>query len=90
MLQCYVLTCCRSVTAFLAPLEVSARGKGPARPTQRPALSGVHERASILHYKCTVSPVIHQTIKMGLTFPSKCDDKINLHLHGNVQLKFNW
>jgi hypothetical protein len=26
------------VTAFLAPLEVSARGKGPARPTQRPAL----------------------------------------------------
>jgi hypothetical protein len=38
VLQCYVLMCGRSVTAFLAPLEVSARGKGPAHPTQRPAL----------------------------------------------------
>jgi hypothetical protein len=39
MLQCYVLTCVRSVTAFRRPLEVSARGNGPARPTQRPALA---------------------------------------------------
>jgi hypothetical protein len=38
MLQCIVLMCGRSVTAFLATLEVSAKGKGPARPTQRPAL----------------------------------------------------
>jgi hypothetical protein len=38
MLHCYVLTCGRSVTAFRRPLEVSARGKGPARPTQKPAL----------------------------------------------------
>jgi hypothetical protein len=38
MLQRYVLTCGRSVTAFWRPLKVGARGKGPARPTQRPAL----------------------------------------------------
>jgi hypothetical protein len=38
MLQCYVLTCGRNVTAFWRPLEVSARGKGLARPTQRPAM----------------------------------------------------
>jgi hypothetical protein len=38
MLQCYVLTCGWSVTAFWRLLEVSARGKGPVRSTQRPAL----------------------------------------------------
>jgi hypothetical protein len=38
MLQCYVLTCGLSVLPFRRPLEVSARGKCPARPAQRPAL----------------------------------------------------
>jgi hypothetical protein len=38
MLQCYVLTCGRSVTAFLAPPRSQHPGQGPARPTQRPAL----------------------------------------------------
>jgi hypothetical protein len=43
MLQCYVLMCAGSLTAFWRPIEVSARGKGPARPNQRPALMhGTH------------------------------------------------
>jgi hypothetical protein len=51
MLQCYALTCDRSVTAFWRPLEVRARGKGPARPTQRPALppANINHDASNLY-----------------------------------------
>jgi hypothetical protein len=38
MLQCYVLTCGRSVTAFLAPPRSQRTGQGPRSPHPRPAL----------------------------------------------------
>jgi hypothetical protein len=38
MLQCYVLTCGRSVTVFWAAPRSQRLRQGPRSPTQRPAL----------------------------------------------------
>jgi hypothetical protein len=65
MLQCYVLMCGRSVTAFWRPLEVSARGKGPARPTQRPALVAVFVPQWLRH--CTTNRKVAGSIPYGVT-----------------------
>jgi hypothetical protein len=48
---------------FRRPLEVSARGKGPARPTQRPALLTAWQHFTI-QYKALLSPTTAQYVLM--------------------------